>query len=598
MITSPLKLLLLPLLTTSLYSAVAAADIDTVAYVDSTLCAAPATLIPAIQGRSERSPLIDHQLTVRALVSAVKPGMDGFYLLEEPLDQDDSNDTSEGLFVADSQHQPKVGDLLALSGKVAEEKGLTQLTQISALSVCSQGHSLDALPLRLPLRDEYQLEAYEGMLVAVAQTLTISDNYNFARYGQLLLSNGRLFQPSNVAMPGAGAAKVAMVNQLNQLLLDDSSMKKNPPHTFNADHLFRAGNTITGIEGVLHFAFGNYMLEATTPLNFEPTNPRRLEPIVKHQGQLRVASFNVLNYFNGVGAEKKFPTDRGASSKAGFVRQNAKIVAAMKAIKADVFGLMEVENDGYAQHSAINELSHHLSKATGSHYRYVRLASDRLGADSIAVGMIYNADNVALLGKAATLAVTPFDGKNRQPLAQTFKHGDSGEVFTVVVNHFKSKRCPKDKTSANADQGDGQGCWNPNRTLAAKKLAKWLATDPTGSNDQDMLIIGDLNAYAKEQPVTSLIKSGYQNMLEKYQGSHSYSFVYRGLAGYLDHALASPSMALKVVYVFDWHINADEMRLTDYNLDNKPLPQQKDLFRPDAFRSSDHDPLIIEILSK
>ena len=33
------------------------------------------------------------------------------------------------------------------------------------------------------------------------------------------------------------------------------------------------------------------------------------------------------------------------------------------------------------------------------------------------------------------------------------------------------------------------------RTEAAQTLAAWLASDPTGSNDPDFLIIGDLNAY-------------------------------------------------------------------------------------------------------
>ncbi|MFT5162480.1 MAG: putative extracellular nuclease [Alteromonadaceae bacterium] len=558
-------------------------------------CSQPVTLISQIQGYSHSSPMVGQAVTVQALVSAFTPGMGGYYLLEEMADIDKSADSSEGVFVFDKTHQPAPGDKVTLSATVAEHKGLTQLTNVTALSVCSQGHALKAHIVKLPFSHKNQLEAYEGMLVEFPQKLTLSDNYNFTRFGQMMFSNGRLFQPSNVAMPGAAANKIEAANQLNQLIVDDLSTQKNPPLTFDVNHLYRTGNTVKGIKGVVHYAFGHYLLEPTTPLNMVAENKRQSKPPISELGQLRVASFNVLNYFNGQGSEKTFPTPRGAHTKAEFVRQNAKIIAAMKVINADIFGLMEIENDGYGPHSAIAELTQNLTKASGANYAFVKPQSDKLGTDVIAVGMIYNADKIALVGDAATLSVPPFNGKSRQPLAQTFKHRDSGDDFTLVVNHFKSKRCPKDKNSLNADQGDSQGCWNLSRTMAAKKLLKWLDSAPTGSNDKDVLIIGDLNANAKEQPVTTLIAGGYHNMIEKFQGKDAYSFVYRGLAGYLDHALASTTLATKVVDASDWHINADEMRSTDYNLENKSLQQQNELFRPDPFRSSDHDPMIIEI---
>ena len=57
----------------------------------------------------------------------------------------------------------------------------------------------------------------------------------------------------------------------------------------------------------------------------------------------------------------------------------------------------------------------------------------------------------------------------REPLAQAFKRGD-GPTFVVVANHFKSKgSCPEQ--GRDADQRDGQDCWNPARTLAARALA-------------------------------------------------------------------------------------------------------------------------------
>ena len=60
-------------------------------------------------------------------------------------------------------------------------------------------------------------------------------------------------------------------------------------------------------------------------------------------------------------------------------------------------------------------------------------------------------------------------------------------------------------------------------------------------------------------------------------------------SGYLDHALASPSMADAVSGAAFWHINADEPVALDYNTEfNPPL-----LYQPHEFRSSDHDAAVV-----
>lgn len=567
---------------------------DTLASV--TQCDVQPTLISDIQGKGSASLLQGKSVSVKAVVSAVMPGLDGYFLLEEASDWDGSDRTSEGVFVFDKHNKPQVGDLVSLTAQVNEFKGLTQLHKVSAFAQCDSGQDIKTVKLSLPLKHHLMLENYEGMVVEFDQPLTISENYNLARYGQLLLSNGRLFQPSNVVNPGEAAQKLAKSNQLNQLVLDDGSNQKNPPLELDADHLYRVGNQVKGIKGVVHFSYGNYMLEPTAQLQYLPSNPRLDKPQVNKHGTLRVASFNVLNYFNGNGEQKTFPTQRGASSLAEFKRQNAKTIAAMKAIKADVFGLMEVENDGFDEHSAIYELTHNLAAASGVSYRFIKPDSARFGDDAITVGMIYNADKVTPLGKTVTLTQLPFGTKSRLPMAQSFQQKDNGEVFTLVVNHFKSKgRCPKDKTDPNNDKGDGQGCWNHARVESATLLTDWLMGHPTGIKDDDILIIGDLNAYAKEQPVTTIEQAGYINLLEKFQGAQAYSYVYKGLSGYLDHALGSKTLSKQVVDAADWHINADEMPLTDYNMEFKTPKQQQLLYKPNAFRSSDHDPVIIEL---
>jgi len=124
-------------------------------------------------------------------------------------------------------------------------------------------------------------------------------------------------------------------------------------------------------------------------------------------------------------------------------------------------------------------------------------------------------------------------------------------------------------------------------------LAAWLATDPTGVNDPDVLIIGDLNSYAKEDPIRALETQGYENLIERFVGANAYSYVFNGQWGYLDYALATASLSAQVTGVAEWHINADEPPILDYNTNFKSPGQISSLYAPDFYRTSDHDPVIV-----
>lgn len=297
----------------------------------------------------------------------------------------------------------------------------------------------------------------------------------------------------------------------------------------------------------------------------------------------------MLNYFNGNGVGGGFddPDNRGAKTYQEFLRQDAKIVSALKALDADVIGLMEIQNNGYGELSAVRQLAAKL----GSHWRVVDPGTPRLGGDAIAVAMIYDSRKVEPVGRAATLAI---DDKNRQPLAQSFRRIGGKQALTIAVNHLKSKNCP-DAANDDLDQGDGQGCWNATRTRAAAKLADWLAGTPTGVAGQGVLLIGDFNSYTFEDPIRVLEARGYRNLVSRWVGADAYSYVYNGEAGYLDHALASLPLASHVKAVHEWHINADEPIALQYTLAYKSAEQQNTYYAPDAYRSSDHDPVLVDI---
>ena len=239
----------------------------------------------------------------------------------------------------------------------------------------------------------------------------------------------------------------------------------------------------------------------------------------------------------------------------------------------------------------------------------MKIAVDAMGSDFIRVAMLYKPARVTPLGSPAVLntgafvqvddvTTLGFEVRNRVPLAQTFKDKASGGVFTVAVNHLKSKgsSCADPTTylpAGDPDLLDGQGNCNLTRKLAAQEQAAWLAADPTGSGDPDFLVIGDLNSYAQEDPIGMFTSAGYTNLISAASGDAAYGYVYDGLYGYLDHALASSSLVSQVTGVSEWHNNADEPLALDYDMTYKTARLDTLLYAPDAYRASDHDPVVI-----
>ncbi len=145
--------------------------------------------------------------------------------------------------------------------------------------------------------------------------------------------------------------------------------------------------------------------------------------------------------------------------------------------------------------------------------------------------------------------------------------------------------------SATPILGDGAGNCNLTRKAAAEAMVDWLAADPTGSGDEDFLILGDLNSYDKEDPIDVLLAGGYTDLIFDFLGEDAYSYVFDGQTGYLDYALANAGLANEVTGATVWHINADEADLIDYDTSFKKDPQDA-IYAPDAYRASDHDPVI------
>lgn len=564
-------------------------------------CAAPFVAVHAIQGNSDKSPKAGETLTTRGVVLSVLYGdSKNPQLLLGSVEADQDPATAEAILVTDSQQakQRQAGDVLQLTGTVREMAGMTALTNITVAEYCARHPLPAATAVTLPVASATAFEALEGMLLSFPQSLIVNDSYGLSRYGELVLANERLPVATEVAVPG-DASKALMAKQLLQeITIDDASLKQNPqPVRFptgnlSASNTVRVGDTVNKLQGYLLQTKAGYRLVVSQQPEFVASNPRPVAPTAKKAGELRIASFNVLNFFTGEGSSQRFPTKRGASDANELQRQQAKMLAALSAMDADVIGLLEVENNGFGSGSALATIVQSLNQQLGSEvYAFVQ-PSEKPGSDDIMVAMIYRKASVEPVGSTAVYTKAPFDKGSRPPLAQSFRHLDSKQQLTVSINHFKSKgSCPK-QSGPDSDLNDGQGCWTPTRVAAAKALTEWLNTEPTGIDTDYVLLMGDLNAYRKEAPLQYLEQNGWQHLAPK-DAVHS-SFVYRGRSGTLDHALASPQLKAKLQQFQHWGINADEPAVLDYNTEFKSKVQQQELYAPTPYRSSDHDPLYMD----
>ena len=532
------------------------------------LCSSDITPISAVQGDGPVSPLGNSTVTVRGVVTRVQQGV-GLYL-EEPVG---STKASRAIFVADDSLSRSTRPTLeiAVRGRV-EERGkgrdtLTSLSAVEAVATCAERAALPRTTVSLPL-DMRQREAFEGMRLALAEPLVLSDHYDAHRGEWTLSPTHPLRIPTEDTDPGSAASKLALRNKTNaiEVILPGPDRPAAP-----------VGASLRGVQGVLgQFDDQQRLLLEQLP-DISITTPAAIAP--PERGRLRVVSLNLLNYFNGDGQGGGFPTERGARNLAEFRAQQARTAAGLQRLQSHLLAVQELENDGFRPDSAARSLLDSLNSGDAADWAVVDPGGGQIGSDVITVGLFYRRQAVEPIGAAELLHAPPFDGRSRVPLAQVFRDRTGGSTFLVAVNHLKSKgRCPE--SGLNSDQGDGQGCWNLARTEAVRSLLPWLQGLAEKAGTTQVLILGDMNAWRREEPIRAFREGGYVELVETAAGLPQYSFLYFGQRGTLDYAWASPALARQARHAAIWHINADWPR---------------DIAPPQPWlRLSDHDPVVVD----
>lgn len=585
------------------------------------------TRVSVIQGVGDSSPMVGSNITVSGIVSGDfqdndtndQQNLSGFFL--QDMSPDSDTNTSNGIFVFDGSTPAtavRVGDIVQVAGEVLEYFGETQI-RARSVTVTGSG-SVSPVDIALPNdittdsdgNDIADLERYEGMLVRFPEVLTVVSLYELERFGEVLLAgNGRNFQFTNQNRPDVlGYAEYLRAFLSLQIVLDDGLSLQNSapirylyPDSFpSSGRSIRIGDTVSGLSGNIRYSRGSgssgqegYRLVPQFEPVFASGNPREEMP-PQVGGELRVATFNALNFFTTLDAGQNNcgpggdGNCRGADSIEEFTRQRVKILNALTILDADIVGLIELENN---PDESIASIVNGLNNLAGS-LVWSYIDTGVVGTDAIRVALIYKTASVSPLGAHAILDASVdarfLDKSNRPILLQSFEQRSNRAKFSVAIGHLKSKGSSCG-SFGDPDLGDGQEDCNITRTKAVQALVDWLAVDPTAVGDPDYLVMGDLNANFEEDPLTELAAAGYVNMLKLHVGPTAYSFRYRGRSEMLDQIFASSSLLDQVAGAAEWHINSDEPRVLDYNLEFGRDPDLFDLDSP--FRASDHDPLVI-----
>jgi len=550
---------------------VGCAEDQTSSKTDYARCTISTTAIASIQGTRPASSLIDQQLTVQGIVTLIEAGH-GVYLEEPGSDIDEH--TSNAIFLQSTKlpETVKQGSWISVQGKVTElRKGrnsLTALTDLGDITQCSSGQELPLTTVELPLGG-LEREALEGMRIQPAGVLTVTDTYQLGRGKFSLAGNGFQFVATEVLAPGSEAENYNRINRNHTL---PASFVNNAVHR----DLLVSGLSVTHLTGVL--AHDERSLRVSVQ-SISASQPSALTPPGKAGAdELRVIGMNLLNFFNGDGKGGGFPTPRGAKTSAEYDSQRQRLGAAIRELNPHVLAVMELENDSFGPLSAAADFITLADEATGASWQVARPAGDDTGGDKITVGIFYRDDLLEATGSARTLTGPEFR-KSRQPLAQVFRQRHNDKKLLIVVNHLKSKgSCPDSGVDAN--QKDGQGCWNPMRTASAEKMAAWVKSLATISQTNNTIILGDMNAYRQEDPINAIRAAGFIELMDNSEGGE-YSYIYFGQAGTLDYAFVSYELQQKVQQAFIWHVNA-------------ALPAKMPLPQP-WLRYSDHDPVVIDI---
>ena len=268
--------------------------------------------------------------------------------------------------------------------------------------------------------------------------------------------------------------------------------------------------------------------------------------------RLLVCGFNLENYYMTWGS-------MGADSYAEHQDQRAKVSAALKTINADIYGLVELQQGDEAIEEIVSDLNKNLPHRSYRHFH------DAGSGTFQKVDFVYDSKTVEPIGLPTE---TNVETQNRKKML-CFRELATGERFIYSINHFKA-------------MNTGGGDRRVNESKAVFKLYNSYRQN-SNIHENDALFMGDLNCYAFTDPILAFVNNGLIDLHRAFHADSSYSYMFGGLASYIDHAICSETMYRQVTGMAAYHINSDEDDRYTYDKSSDRT----------MFRCSDHDPVLV-----
>jgi 2',3'-cyclic-nucleotide 2'-phosphodiesterase (5'-nucleotidase family)/endonuclease/exonuclease/phosphatase family metal-dependent hydrolase len=540
--------------------------------------------------------------------------IDGFYL-QDP-DPDDDPRTSEGILVFTNRRNLdelniNVGASVRVGGLVQENRpnvtingervpDLTVLstTRIVAdrtsniIEVVSSGNPLPAPILigsggRVPPNqiiaganfspDTFDIpldlntgigfyESLEGMLVTVQDTMAVSPT---------------IIRPTSsdsiwtVANQGADATGINSRGGIG-IAPDDFNPER---IQISATDLPRVdvGDLLGNLTGVVDYAFGDYRVLVTEPVQATPGGlQREVTNLIGTADKLTIASYNVENLN---------PTELNPGGLERFGVLANQIINNLRS--PDIIGLQEIQdNNGPSRPDQILDgvveadltyqtLIDAITDAGGPTYQFLNIdpINGRSGGApgaNIRVGYLYNPNRVSFVeGSLRAItdpnAISDNDGafnNSRKPLVATFTF--NGQEVTVINNHLSSRRGGNGLFGNVQPPNIGGADIRANQaTVINSEVNAILADDPNAN----VVVLGDFNGFDFEEFQQILSGGVLTNLSQTLDVRDRATFNFQGNSQALDHVLVTNNLADDAQYDIV-HVNVD---FVDQPADHEPI---------------------------
>ncbi len=496
------------------------------------------------------SPYARNGVKTVGVVTAIIPGLQGFWIQE--MESDDDPATSAGLFIffPEADGLIQLGDLVQIEGTVRESFSQTAVEPPDAkgITVISSDNALpDPVIINPPENLEEAIaynESLEGMLVQLGEPAVVAAPTN--RFGEFVL----IPESWETDILRRGEEKGYFI------VVDDGTTISHSDQSTMA-YAVQRGDVVSMLVGPLAYTFGNYKVVPVAPPEIVFTERPLPSFPAPETNQFSVATFNVENFFD------IFDPHPSSPPRPTIHQYNAKLAKLADAIiqlgAPTVIALQEVENIG------VLESLVELEVLAAYDYQPVLIeGDDSRGIDN---GYLVRGDMATVT--AVEQVDAPDDLISRYPLMITVDvHLDSGDKTVIFINsHLTSLAA-------------GEAFTEPRRTAQAALSVGAMEAARADNPGAEFIILGDLNSFYDTLPIHTIQDANMRHVYEFVEGDAlPYTYIFEGRAQTLDHILLSEGLFGGITAVAAPHIS------TDY-----PIPAADDLT---AVHPSDHDPLIV-----